>query len=86
MLVTVAVFVIAAVWIAISATSHNSAVSNCQTEFFDGFANSTTIDVTTEGQTLCNIFSWVDVGVMGGLWVVLAIMQVCYNVPPLNNF
>jgi hypothetical protein len=30
----------------------------------------------SEGETLCEIFPWVDVGVMGGLWVIMAILHV----------
>ena len=63
-------FSVAIAWIIISATRHSTAQSNCLKNFFD---NDTT---NSEGTTLCNIFPWVDVGIMGGLWVVLAILQV----------
>ncbi|KAH8988874.1 hypothetical protein EDB92DRAFT_2054407 [Lactarius akahatsu] len=32
-------------------------------------------DLTSEGEKMCEIFPWVDIGVMGGLWVLLAISQ-----------
>ncbi|EIN14212.1 hypothetical protein PUNSTDRAFT_49034 [Punctularia strigosozonata HHB-11173 SS5] len=63
-------FSVAIAWIIISATRHSTAQSNCLKNFFD---NDTT---NSEGTTLCNIFPWVDVGIMGGLWVVLAILQI----------
>lgn len=77
-LLSLAAFAVALTWIIVSATRHNKAVTNCESDFF---TNSTTADGTDvptfdEGGTLCNIFAWVDVGLMGGLWVVLAIMQV----------
>ncbi|KDQ63666.1 hypothetical protein JAAARDRAFT_29696 [Jaapia argillacea MUCL 33604] len=67
---TLGAFSVAAVWIAISASRHSTAQTQCQSDFF---SNSTT--ATTESQTLCNIFPWVNVGLMGGLWLVLAIAQ-----------
>ncbi|KAH9175351.1 hypothetical protein EDB89DRAFT_1946743 [Lactarius sanguifluus] len=69
-LVTVAAFSIAAVWIIISATRHSTAKSNCEQKFFTAAS-----DLTSEGETMCEIFPWVDIGVMGGLWVLLAISQ-----------
>ncbi|TDL28317.1 hypothetical protein BD410DRAFT_824105 [Rickenella mellea] len=78
--VTIAAFSVAMVWIIISATKHSSAATKCQTDFF----TNTTTDVLGSGNTeasaseatiLCNIFTWVTVGVMGALWIVLAIMQ-----------
>ena len=65
-----AAFAIAAVWVIVSATRHSTASSNCIQRFFsDG-------SLQSQGQTLCDIFSWVDVGIMAGLWVLLAIFQV----------
>ncbi|KAJ3568802.1 hypothetical protein NP233_g5480 [Leucocoprinus birnbaumii] len=60
---------IGAVWAIISATRHSTATSNCLQRFFSDDS------LQSQGQTLCNIFSWVDVGIMGGLWVLLAILQ-----------
>ncbi len=71
-LVTVAAFSVAAVWIIISATRHSTAKSNCEQKFFTAAS-----DLTSEGEKMCEIFPWVDIGVMGGLWVLLAISQVC---------
>ena len=70
LLVTVAAFSVAAVWIALSAARHSEAKSKCDTRFFSN------TDEPSEADTLCNIFPWVDIGLMGGLWVLLFIAQV----------
>ena len=67
---TLAAFAIAAVWIALSAARHSKAEAACKTNFFG-----TNTALEDEGNTLCNIFPWADVGIMGGLFVLLAIMQ-----------
>lgn len=69
-----AAFAIAAAWTIISASRHSTAQSNCLTTFF-GASSSDTV-LKSEGDILCNIFPWVDVGIMGGLWVLLAIVHV----------
>jgi hypothetical protein len=69
-LITVAALSLGAVWIAISASRHRTAQSNCEQKYFTAAS-----DLTSEGQTMCNIFPWVDVGLMGGLWAVLVISQ-----------
>jgi hypothetical protein len=77
-LITVAAFSVAAVWIAISASRHNTAQTNCEQKFFSAASG-----LSSEGQTMCEIFPWVDIGLMGGLWVLLLISQVCYLVDVL---
>ncbi|KAF8641142.1 hypothetical protein AX17_000784 [Amanita inopinata Kibby_2008] len=67
----VGAFAVAAAWIIISAARHTTAQTKCLTEFFPDEATS-----GGEGETLCNIFPWVDIGIMVGLWVVLAIFHV----------
>ncbi|KAF8271403.1 hypothetical protein EI94DRAFT_1777463 [Lactarius quietus] len=52
-LITTAAFSVAAAWIIVSATRHNTAKSNYNVQ----------------------IFPWVDVGIMGGLWILLAVSQ-----------
>jgi len=69
-LITIAAFSVAAVWIAISASRHSTAQTNCERRFFSAAS-----DLTSEGQTMCNIFPWVDIGLMGGLWALLLISQ-----------
>ena len=70
LLVTVAAFSVAVVWIALSAARHKTAQSNCINNFYDDSTEE------SEASILCNIFPWVDVGLMAGLWVLLAISQV----------
>lgn len=64
----------AAAWIILSATRHTTAKSNCLNNFFPTNGSS----IGSEGDTLCGIFPWVDVGVMGGIWLVLAIFYVSF--------
>ncbi|KAF9513663.1 hypothetical protein BS47DRAFT_1317328 [Hydnum rufescens UP504] len=63
-------FGMAAAFIGVSAGRHNTAVANCKSAYFRSTGSS-----ATESQTLCNVFTWVVVGLMGLLWVVLAIFQ-----------
>ncbi|TFK57201.1 hypothetical protein OE88DRAFT_1650834 [Heliocybe sulcata] len=72
-MITTAAFSVAIVWIIISASRHSTAQSQCRTDFFTNAT--TTGPEASEANILCNIFPWVDVGLMGGLWVVLAIAQ-----------
>ncbi|PSS37554.1 hypothetical protein PHLCEN_2v570 [Hermanssonia centrifuga] len=74
LLVTLGAFSVAAVWIAWSAARHNKAKAKCQTDFF-AFTSE-----ASEAETLCNIFPWVDIGLMAGLWVLLAISQLYFYV------
>jgi len=69
---TIAGFSVALVWIIMSATGHARAQSRCQTNFFPTTNGSPT---SPEGVVLCNIFPWVDVGIMGALWISLAAVQ-----------
>ncbi|KAL6304296.1 hypothetical protein BKA93DRAFT_720119, partial [Sparassis latifolia] len=70
LLLTIASFAVAAAWIILSATRHSNAKSKCETDFYGN--NPSTI---SEASTVCNIFPWVDIGLMGGLWVLLAVVQ-----------
>lgn len=70
---TSAAFSVAVAWIIMSATRHSTAKAKCLLDFFTDVNG----DSTSEGNTLCNIFPWVDVGIMGGLWVLLAALHVC---------
>lgn len=74
LLVTVAAFSVAVVWIALSAARHSTAQSNCINNFYDDSTEE------SEASILCNIFPWVDVGLMAGLWVLLAISQLYFYV------
>ncbi|KAI0051768.1 hypothetical protein FA95DRAFT_202621 [Auriscalpium vulgare] len=72
-MITVAAFSVAAVWIGLSAGRHNTAKANCLQKYF-----SSSDTFQAEGDKMCEIFPWVDVGLMGGLWVLLAITQSYY--------
>jgi len=72
-----AAFSIAAVWIILSAVGHDSAKKRCLSSFFT--ANDGTI--SSEGDALCTIFPWADVGIMGGLWVLLGAVHVSNLLP-----
>jgi len=76
-LLTLAAFGVAAAWAIISATRHSSAKSQCLSNFFP-FADPN--DTGSEGAIMCEIFPWVDVGIMGGLWVLFAIVQIYFYV------
>ncbi|KAF8216128.1 hypothetical protein K438DRAFT_1560922 [Mycena galopus ATCC 62051] len=71
-LATSAAFSVALAWTILSVSKHSTAKSNCLANFF-AHADS---EQESEGETLCNIFPWVDVGVMGGLWVIMAILHI----------
>jgi hypothetical protein len=74
--ITIAGFSISAAWIIISATRHSTAQTNCQTDFYSATSTvNTAASLASASDTVCNIFSWVDVGIMGGLFVVLVLMQ-----------
>ena len=68
-----AAFSVAAAWIILSATRHSDAQAKCIQDFFSSTGSASN---SSEGEALCNIFSWVDIGIMGALWVLLAILQV----------
>ncbi|KDR85075.1 hypothetical protein GALMADRAFT_233684 [Galerina marginata CBS 339.88] len=66
-----AAFSVAAAWIITSASRHPTAQAKCLKDFFSAADSS-----ATEGDTLCDIFPWVDVGIMGALWVILAAFHI----------
>ena len=66
-------FSVAVSWIIWSAIGHDKAKQRCLKDFFDSTSGSN----SQEGDTLCNIFPWVSVGIMGALWLIFAIVQVC---------
>jgi len=67
-----AAFCIAAAWIILSATRHSQAQAKCIRDFFSSTASASN---SSEGEALCNVFSWVDIGIMGVLWILFAILQ-----------
>ena len=63
-------------FIAISAGRHQPAVDECESSFFSSGNQTTTAQADTEGQQICNIFTWVILGITGGLWLLLFVLQV----------
>lgn len=66
---------VSATFVGISWTRHSTAVKNCISDFFQDPAAGSSLD--TESQTLCKIFAYVGEGIMTGLWILLAVVQVC---------
>ena len=77
-----AAFSVAAAWIIVSATRHSNAEAKCIQDFFSSTGPGSD---SSEGEALCNIFAWVDVGVMGALWILLAILQVSHFIRRFFN-
>jgi len=76
-LTTTAAFSIALIWIIMSATCHSTAQPRCESKFFPNAPNTPT---SSEGQIICNIVPWIHVGVNGGLWILLACVQVSIRI------
>lgn len=74
---TLGAFSVAAVWIVLSGVKHSTAQTNCAKTFYPE-DNTITND---ESNILCKIIPLVDVGIMAGLWVILAIAQVSVSLP-----
>ncbi|QRW05977.1 hypothetical protein RhiLY_11294 [Ceratobasidium sp. AG-Ba] len=72
-----AAFGIAAAFIAISGTKHDKASSRCQRTFFatSNPSAASSNDDSGEGAQICEVFTWVILGLMGGLWVTLLSFQ-----------
>ncbi|KAG1826022.1 uncharacterized protein BJ212DRAFT_319144 [Suillus subaureus] len=71
-LITLVAFAIAAAWVILSASRHSTALTNCENKYYPTAPNGSN---TTEGQTVCGIITWVDVGLMIGAWVFFALVQ-----------
>ncbi|WVO16653.1 hypothetical protein L204_104333 [Cryptococcus depauperatus] len=77
-LLILAAFVCAAALIITSALKHKHAVTTCEQKFFTDSGNSSTSaneTLSAESEKLCSAFAWADVGIMGGLWVILFLVQ-----------
>lgn len=77
-------FIMALVWIVVSAARHGKAVDRCIEQFITEEDGDTTSDSNSQiqvssgsvsGQALCSIFTWVQTGIMGGLWLALLIVE-----------
>lgn len=74
-LVTCAILCALAI-IIISAVKHSTAVDNCTALFS---ANST----DTTANTICNVWTWIQIGIMGLLFVLVGLCQVGLSSVPL---
>jgi len=74
-LAAVAAFSVAAAWTIMSATQHDKAQTKCIADFFSADSS-----MASEGETICNIFPWVDVGIMGALLLILLALHVSVSV------
>lgn len=83
-------FLLSLVWIILSAAKHSEATSRCVQQFVTSTDSSTTAssdgglikieDNSVNGYTLCSIFTWVQLGIMGGLWLALFLLQVYFAI------
>ena len=64
-----ATLAVAVAFVALSAAHHSTAQNTCE-----GLFSTDTTDSTS--QKVCNIWVWVQVGVMGLLWVLITICEV----------
>ncbi|RSH92320.1 hypothetical protein EHS25_008735 [Saitozyma podzolica] len=79
-LAVAAAFIVSAALIIVSALRHSTAVAVCETAYFSNSTSTTTSStvnsmLSEEGPLLCGPFAWADVGIMGGLWVLLFLVQ-----------
>jgi hypothetical protein len=68
-----ALFAVSAAWVALSASRHSTSQSACIKSFFPNSS-------TSLGTTMCNIFPWVDVGIMGGMLVFFSLVHIYFYV------
>ncbi|ORX33998.1 hypothetical protein BD324DRAFT_584133 [Kockovaella imperatae] len=72
-------FICAAALIAVSAVRHEEAIVTCQVgsdwHAINSAQNST---LAEQGEILCSPFAWADIGIMGGLWVLLLLTQLYF--------
>jgi len=61
-----------ATFIIISAVRHNQATDICEATFFPSETGTLADD---KGERICEIFTWVSVGIMGALWLIITILQ-----------
>lgn len=64
--------VVALVFIIISAARHSTAVNSCE----NLFANHNSTSTVTSGTQICNIWTWVQIGIMGLLFVIVGLCEV----------
>lgn len=82
-------FIVALIWIILSAARHSTAVGACVEQFVNNEDadisgdDSSLINLssgTVSGQQLCNIFTWVQLGIMSGLWLALFLVEIYFTI------
>jgi hypothetical protein len=66
-----ATLVLALAWIIMSMVNHNKGKDTCVAQFV-AVGSSTSAN---SGETICNIFTWVQVGLLAFLWIFIALAQ-----------
>lgn len=65
--------VVALVFIILSAAKHSDAVSTCENLFADRSSSQNDITSSTD---ICNVWMWVQIGIMGLLFVIVGLCEV----------
>lgn len=88
-LLVTATLAIALAFIILSAVNHNPAVASCEALFSSQVAATTAAGSlinlgsgnVTSGSGICNIWTWVQLGIMGLLFLIVAFSEVRYPPP-----
>jgi hypothetical protein len=64
-MVVISTFAVGAAFIGVSASKHNTAITSCESTFFGANTQSD----AEEGQILCEVFTWVDIGGWNGRYI-----------------
>ncbi|TIC25755.1 hypothetical protein E3Q12_00914 [Wallemia mellicola] len=73
-LLTLCAFMCALAIIIACAAKHSDATTKCQSDYYPPDPDAT-FTLSQYSGTICNILGWVDIGVMGLLWVLLILVQ-----------
>ncbi|KAH8928983.1 hypothetical protein BT69DRAFT_1346211 [Atractiella rhizophila] len=77
-------FLIALIWIIVSITNHSDAVDSCSKQFSEQTSGNSSTTVQgfnandQTGETICKVWTWVQVGVMAFLWVVVGLTELYF--------
>lgn len=75
-ILTLVTIVVTLAFFAVSAVRHSSALTNCVAQYGSSPAGSSGTQLQNAGETICNIFLWVQVGCMGLLIALIGLTQV----------
>jgi hypothetical protein len=79
LILTLVTIVVTLAFFAVAAARHSTALTNCVANYGNLPAGSSTTRLQDAGQTICNIFIWVQVGCMGLLIVLIGLTQVSFR-------